>query len=327
MKKLSDLYPLAPAEKEAPNGDSIRCLILAMVPAMIMSAVFFGHNSLVIIFAAVLSSMLLRFIKEKYLLKREASLRDRSAMVTGILLAFCLPAGIPVWLVIPGSLIAIGMTGISLGKLGQNPFNTVLTARVFLHLLFPAEMTTWTATVIAADSFTGATPLSLVKDGLKDGNTLSQITSSNQIPGYFDLFWGNVSGSLGEISAIAILLGGLYLIWRKIITWHIPAAVLGTLFFSQGTLWVIAPEKFMDPLFHLVTGGAMLGAFFLSTDRSTSPDSSLGKLIVGAGIGIITVLIRNFGSGPEGISIAILVMNGFTPLINARIKARAPQSI
>jgi electron transport complex protein RnfD len=183
-------------------------------------------------------------------------------------------------------------------------------------------MTTWSANITSADTFTGATPLGLLKEGLKSGKSLAQILADNQIPGYFDMFWGNMSGSIGEISAIAILLGGVYLLWKKVITWHIPVAVLGSILLFEGVLWIIAPGRFMDPIFHLITGGVMLGAFFMATDLTTSPMSSGGKLVFGAGIGIITICIRNFGAYPEGISFAILIMNGFTPMINAKIKPK-----
>lgn len=217
-----------------------------------------------------------------------------------------------------GALAAIGIAKLSFGGLGQNPFNPALVGRVFLLISFPVQMTTWTAPVTGIDAFTGATPLGLLKEGLKSGKTMSEI--ANELPRYFDMFWGNMSGSLGELSAIALILGGIYMIWKKIITWHIPVAVLGTIAIFQGTLWMIDPERFIDPVFHLITGGAMLGAIFMATDMVTSPMTHKGQLIFGVGIGVLTICIRNFGAYPEGISFAILIMNGFTPLINARIK-------
>jgi len=300
----------------------MRTVILALVPAMIMSTIFFGFNSLKIMLAAVISCLLFEYAIQKYILKIPATIRDGSAVITGLLLAFNLPAGLPVWLVILGSLVAIGIAKLSFGGLGQNPFNPALVGRVFLLISFPVQMTTWTTNIIAVDTFTGATPLGLLKEGLKSGKSLAQITADNQIPGYFDMFWGNMSGSLGEISAIAILLGGIYLLWKKIITWHIPVAVLGSVFLFEGLLWLVAPDRFMDPIFHLITGGIMLGAFFMATDLTTSPMTPPGKIIFGIGIGVITICIRNFGAYPEGISFAILIMNGFTPLINAKIKPK-----
>ena len=300
----------------------MRSVLIALIPAMIMSIIFFGLSSLKIMVAAVVSCLLFEYAIQKYLLKVPTTIRDGSAVITGILLAFNVPSGLPVWLVVLGSLVAIGIAKLSFGGLGQNPFNPALVGRVFLLISFPVQMTTWTANITVTDSFTGATPLGLLKEGLKNGKSLAEITSNNQIPSYFDMFWGDMSGSLGEISAIAILMGGLYLLWKKIITWHIPVAVLGSIFIFEGLLWIVAPGRFMDPVFHLIAGGAMLGAFFMATDLTTSPMTPLGKTIFGIGIGVITMCIRNFGAYPEGISFAILIMNGFTPLINAKIKPK-----
>ncbi|MCL6102673.1 MAG: RnfABCDGE type electron transport complex subunit D [Bacteroidetes bacterium] len=299
-----------------------RSVLIALIPAMIMSIIFFGLSSLKIMVAAVISCLLFEYTIQKYLLKVPTTIRDGSAAITGVLLAFNVPSGLPVWLVVLGSLVAIGIARLSFGGLGKNPFNPVLVGRVFLLFSFPVQMTTWSANITVTDSFTGATPLGLLKEGLKNGKSLAEITSNSQIPSYFDMFWGNMSGSIGEISAIAILMGGIYLLWKKIITWHIPVAVLGSIFIFEGLLWIIAPGRFMDPVFHLITGGAMLGAFFMATDLSTSPMSSPGKIIFGVGIGVITMCIRNFGTYPEGISFAILIMNALTPLINAKVKPK-----
>lgn len=322
---MSNLFTVS-SSPHIKGDDSIpkimRGVIIALVPAMIMSTIFFGLNSIKIMLAAVISCLLFEYAIQKFLLKVPTTIRDGSAVITGILLAFNVPVGLPVWLVVLGSLVAIGIAKLSFGGLGQNPFNPALVGRVFLLISFPVQMTTWTANITVTDSFTGATPLGLLKEGLKSGKTLAQITSDSQIPGYFDMFWGDMSGSLGEISAIAILMGGIYLLWKKIITWHIPVAVLGSIFLFEGILWLFAPDRFMDPVFHLITGGAMLGAFFMATDLTTSPMTPYGKLLFGAGIGVITMCIRNFGAYPEGISFAILIMNGFTPLINAKIKPK-----
>jgi len=292
--------------------------LLALVPMMLMSTIFFGLHSLRILVAAVIACLLFEYIFQKFVLKTPPTLRDGSAVITGVLLAFNLPAGLPVWLIVLGALVAIGIARISFGRLGTNPFNPVLLSWLFLRISFPVQMTTWTANITMADSFTGATPLGLVKEGLKSGKLMATVAADSRIPGYFDMFWGNMSGSLGEISAIAILLGGIYLLWKKIITWHIPVAVLGTLFIFEGLLWLLAPDSFMGPIFHLITGGVMLAAFFLATDPHTSPSSPAGKLLFGAAIGLITILIRNFTPLPEGVAIAILVMNGFVPLINKK---------
>jgi electron transport complex protein RnfD len=313
MNPILTVSPSPHTKGNETTAGIMQMVILAMVPAMIMSIIFFGFNSLKIMIAAVVSCLLSEFLIQKYLLKVPTTIRDGSAAITGLLLAFNVPAGLPVWLVVMGSLVAIGIAKLSFGGLGQNPFNPALVGRVFLLISFPVQMTTWSANITSADTFTGATPLGLLKEGLKSGKSLAQILADNQIPGYFDMFWGNMSGSIGEISAIAILLGGVYLLWKKVITWHIPVAVLGSILLFEGVLWIIAPGRFMDPIFHLITGGVMLGAFFMATDLTTSPMSSGG---------IITICIRNFGAYPEGISFAILIMNGFTPMINAKIKPK-----
>lgn len=322
---MSNLFTVSPSP-HTKGDDSIPKImwgvIIALVPVIVMSAVFFGLHSLKIMVAAVLACLLFEYTIQKFILKVPTTVREGSAIITGLLLAFNLPAGLPVWLVILGSLVAIGIAKLSFGGLGQNPFNPALVGRVFLLISFPVQMTTWTANITVTDTFTGATPLMLLKEGVKSGKSLATIAGDSQFPGYFDMFWGNMSGSLGEISAIAILLGGIYLLWKKIITWHIPVAVLGSIFIFEGILWLIAPGRFMDPVFHLITGGVMLGAIFMATDLTTSPMTPLGKIIFGVGIGVITMCIRNFGAYPEGISFAILIMNGFTPLINAKVKPK-----
>lgn len=322
---MSTLFTVSPSP-HTKGDDSIPKImwgvIIALVPVVIMSAVFFGLHSLKIMLAAVVACLLFEYTIQKFILKVPTTVRDGSAIITGLLLAFNLPAGLPVWLVVLGSLVAIGIAKLSFGGLGQNPFNPALVGRVFLLISFPVQMTTWTANITVTDTFTGATPLMLLKEGIKSGKSLSSITANSQMPGYFDMFWGNMSGSLGEISAIAILLGGIYLLWKKIITLHIPVAVLGSIFLFEGLLWLVAPDRFMDPIFHLITGGVMLGAIFMATDLTTSPMTPVGKIIFGVGIGVITMCIRNFGAYPEGISFAILIMNGFTPLINAKVKPK-----
>lgn len=295
-------------------------VILALIPALIMSTVFYGPATLKITFTAIAACVGFEYLIQKYVLKVTPTINDGTAIITGMLLAFNVPVGLPVWMVIVGSFAAIAIAKLSFGGLGQNPFNPALVGRVFLLISFPVQMTTWTAPVTVTDGFTGATPLGLLKEGLKSGKTMSEI--AGDLPLYFDMFWGNISGSLGELSAIALLFGGIYMLWKKIITWHIPVAILGTMALFQGVLWMINPEKFIDPVFHLITGGAMLGAIFMATDMVTSPMTQKGQLIFGIGIGILTICIRNFGAYPEGISFAILIMNGFTPLINARIKPK-----
>ena len=320
---MSKIFTIAPSP-HIKADESVRKImygvIIALVPALIMSILFLGFDSLKVTFIAIAACVSFEYTIQKYILKVKPTINDGSAIITGILLAFNVPIGLPVWLIVLGSLVAIGIAKLSFGGLGQNPFNPALVGRVFLLISFPVQMTTWRAPLTGTDGFTGATPLGLLKEELKNGKTVSEI--AHNLPGYFDMFWGNMSGSLGEISAVALILGGLYLIWKKIITWHIPVAVLGAMVILQGTLWMINPERFIDPVFHLITGGDMLGAIFMATDMVTSPMTPKGQLIFGIGIGVLTVFIRDFGAYPEGISFAILIMNGFTPLINARIKPK-----
>jgi electron transport complex protein RnfD len=294
-------------------------VILALMPALVWSVIMFGFDAVRVTLLSVAACVGFEFLVQKYLLKTEPKITDGSAVITGILLAFNVPASLPTWMVIAGALIAIGVGKLSFGGLGNNPFNPALVGRVFLLISFPVQMTTWPATK-GVDAVSSATPLGLLKEGLKSGHALSEITS--KLPSNMDLFYGNISGSLGEISAIMLLLGFAYMLWKKVITWHIPVFLLGTIFVFQGILWLASPERFIEPVFHLLTGGAMLGAIFMATDMVTSPMNSRGQIVFAIGIGVITVLIRNFGAYPEGISFAILIMNGFTPLINAYIKPK-----
>ncbi len=296
----------------------MRSVLFALVPALLMSVIFFGIDSFKITLMAVVCCMGLEYAIQKYLLKVPATVRDGSAAVTGMLLAFCLPVSSPVWMVAIGSLVSIGLAKLAFGGIGKNPFNPALVGALALALLFPGRMTAWTANITTADSFTGATPLGLLKVGLNSGKALSQVTGEMQLPGYFDLFWGNISGSLGEISSLAILIGGIYLLWKKIISWQIPVSIISSIVLVQGILWLLAPGRFMDPIFHLITGAVMLGAIFLATDPATSPANPHGQVVFGAGIGVITLLIRNFSPYPEGVGFAILFMNGVTPLINKK---------
>jgi electron transport complex protein RnfD len=300
------------------DPDSNRSIILALIPAMIMSMIFFRHNSLTMMLAAVVTCLLTDWAAQKFLLKVTVAKWDGKAAVTGILLAFCVPPGLPLWLMVIGSVIAIAIYRIPLGRYGSNRISPALAASLFLLILFPEQMTRWTATITESDAFTGATPLEILDRGIHGGKTVTQIMTENAIPSYFDMFWGDMSGSLGEISAMAILIGGIYLLMKKTITWHIPAAVIVSMFLLEGVLWIAVPGRFADPVFHMVTGGAMLGAVFLATCQSPVPSTAKGRLLFGAGIGVITILLRNFGPYPEGIGIAILIMNLLTPWINAK---------
>lgn len=299
-------------------------VVIALVPAFLVSLYVFGFNALIATAAAVISCMLFEYLIQRYLLKTSVTITDGSALITGILLAFNLPAGIPLWMIVIGSFIAIGVAKLSFGGLGFNIFNPALVGRVFLLVSFPVEMTLWPTAVenntSIVDAVTGATTLGLIKDGVKFGQTMTEINA--QIPSNMDMFLGITGGSIGEMSAIALIIGGLYLILRKVISWHIPFSVLATIVLMTGIFWWIDPELYANPLIHLLSGGAILGAFYMATDLVTSPVTKKGMVIFAVGIGLITVVIRLFGSYPEGISFAILIMNAFVPLINSYFKPR-----
>lgn len=310
------------------GGNSVKKImygvIIAMLPALAVSLFYFGLGALQITLVAVASCVLFEWIIQKYLLKGKPSISDGSAIITGILLAFNVPSNLPIWMIIIGSLVAIGVAKMSFGGLGNNPFNPALVGRVFLLISFPVDMTSWPSPVInrlaLVDAQTGATPLAVIKEGLANGEPLSNLMS--KVPDIWHMFLGEMGGSLGEISAFAILIGGIYMLMKKIITWHIPVSVLASVAIFAGILHLVSPEQYADPLFHLVTGGLMLGAIFMATDMVTSPMTPIGQIIFGVGIGVLTVLIRVFGAYPEGVSFAILIMNAFVPLIDKGFKPK-----
>ncbi len=307
------------------SGNSIKKemygVLLALIPTFLASFYFFGIDALILSVTAVVAAVVVEFLIQKFILKGELTILDGSAVITGLLLAFNLPSNLPIWILLIGVVIAIGVAKMSFGGLGQNPFNPALVGRVFLLISFPVDMTTWPTTIMdKSDAITGATPLALVKEGFKNGENWSDLLL--QIPSSLDLFQGQMGGSLGEVSAIAIIIGGIFLLWRKIITWHIPLAILGSMFVFSGILHWISPEEYATPLFHLLTGGVLLGALFMATDMATSPMTSRGGIVFGVGIGVITIVIRVFGAYPEGVSFAILLMNSVVPLINQRFKPK-----
>ena len=287
---------------------------LALVPALIVAITFFGINALLVSLISVVSCVLFQWLIEKFILKVPSTIWDGSAIVTGLLLAFNVPATAQMlWIVVIGALVAIGIGKMSFGGLGRNPFNPALVGRVFLLISFPVQMTTWPVPgfTMGFDAATGATPLGAFKEGALPADfTL------------WDAFIGHMGGSMGEISAIAILLGAIYLLCRKIISWHIPVAFIGTAFVFSGILWLVNPEQYLDPLTTILTGGIMLGACFMATDMVTSPMAKSGQLIFGFGCGLLTIVIRNWGAYPEGVSFAILIMNSVTPLLNRWCKPK-----
>ena len=283
---------------------------LAMVPMLLCAIAYFGLNALLVSLVSVASCVLFQWLIEKFILKQKSTVGDGSAVVTGLLLAFNVPATPQMlWIVVIGALVAIGIGKMSFGGLGKNPFNPALVGRVFLLISFPVQMTTWPQVgglfPMTLDVTTGATPLGILKEEGMAG-----------MPQAWDLFVGHVGGSLGEVSALAILIGAIYLLCRKIITWHIPVAFIGTAFVFSGILWLVNPEQYLDPLSSILAGGIMLGACFMATDMVTSPMAKSGQLIFGFGCGLLTIIIRNWGAYPEGVSFAILIMNSITPLLN-----------
>ncbi len=319
-------FVVSPAP-HAHSKDSTRRLmldvIIALLPAYAMSVYFFGVGALNAAAVAIISCVLLEYSIERWIMKRKSTVGDLSAVLTGLLLAMNLPGSIPWWIVVIGAVVAIGITKMSFGGLGQNVFNPALVGRVFLLISFPVQMTNWPGPVswTGPDAASGATPLGLIKEGLAKGDTVEQIMSAADFNSW-QLLFGQIGGSAGEVSTIALLLGFAYLLFRHVIRPHIPVAIFGTIFIFSGILWLVDPHHFVTPLFHLLTGGVMLGAIFMATDYVTSPMSPRGMILYGVGIGIITVLIRVFGSYPEGISFAILIMNATVPLINQYIKPK-----
>ena len=325
MNNLLKISPSPHAAGKETTGKLMSGVVIALLPALAFTIWFFGWAALLITAVSVTSCVIFEFVITKYILGKEPTISDGSAAVTGLLLAFCLPVNLPIWIVIIGALIAIGVAKMTFGGLGNNPFNPALVGRVFLFLSFPVQMTTWPLPKGFATSYldaeTGATALSILNENYDKGNVGTLInTPGSGLPGYSQLFWGDMGGSLGEIAAFALLIGLAYLLLKKIITWHIPVSILGTVALFTAILWLANPSSNVDPLYHLMSGGLLLGAIFMATDYVTSPMSGRGMIIYGIGIGILTVLIRRFGAYPEGVQFAILIMNAFTPLINKYIK-------
>jgi len=298
-------------------------VVIAMVPALLVSVYFFGLGALLVTAVAVSSSVFFEWVITKYLLEQESTVQDGSAIITGLLLAFNLPSNLPLHIIIIGALVAIGIGKMSFGGLGQNPFNPALVGRVFLLISFPVQMTSWPLPKVlnfGLDATTGATPLGVMSEGLRNGQSATEIM--NQLPSLLDMATGAMGGSLGEVSAIALVIGGLYMLWKKVITWHIPVSMLVSAFVLSAILHKINPDLYACPRFHMLAGGMILGAIFMATDMVTSPMTPKGQIFFGVGIGLLTIVIRTWGAYPEGVSFAILLMNGWTPLINRYMKPK-----
>ena len=307
----------SPHVQSAQSTASImRDVVIALIPALIVSTIVFGVNVLMVTAISVASCVLFEYLIQKLMVKGPSTIGNWSAVVTGVLLAFNLPATIPWWIIVIGAFVAIAVAKMTFGGLGKNPFNPALVGRVFLLIAYPVQMTTFPAVENPAlDALSGATPLAAVKFGADAG-----------IVPVENLLLGMMPGSLGEVAAFALLAGFVYLLVRKVITWHIPVTVLGTMavfaFVVALTRGGDAALMWQFPLFHILAGGAMLGAIFMATDYATSPMTVKGQVIFAVGIGVITMCIRLWGAYPEGMSFAILIMNACVPLINKYVKPK-----
>ena len=289
------------------NADTsyiMKQVMIAMVPALAAAVYVFGIRSLLLTVVCIAASMAFEYAYNK-LMKKPQTVGDFSAGVTGMLIAFNVPSGLPYWIAILGCFFAIIVVKQLYGGIGKNLVNPAITARVFLFISFATEMTTWTLPRGAADTASTATPLGILAEG------------GGELPSNVYMFLGTIGGSKGEVSALMLLVGGLYLIWKKIISPIIPACFIGTVFvFALVYYSVTGGDALEMAVFHVLAGGVMLGAFFMATDYVTSPILPMGKVIFGVGCGLITMLIRIFGVYPEGVSFSILLMNVLTPLID-----------
>ena len=290
----------------------MRDVVIALLPAVAVSVLFYGWSELLVLGVSVASCVLLEFLITKYMLKKACTVGDWSAVITGVLLALNLPATTPWWVVFIGAVVAVGVAKMTFGGLGQNLFNPAIAGRVFLLISFPTYMTDWTKPAgfvsnAIADAYTGATPLGLVGEG-----GVAAVEGMD----YLNMLFLNIGGSAGELSALALLAGFVYLLARRVIRPYITVSIWVTVAVFSGIFWAINPAEYTDPVFNLLTGGLLLGSIFMATDYVTSPMSNWGGVIFGAGIGVLTMLIRYFGAYPEGVSFAILIMNSVVPLIN-----------
>ena len=296
-------------------------VIIALMPAFLFSIYYFGFNAVRVTLISVAACVLTEWLIQKFLIKGECTISDGSAIITGMLLAFNLPSNIPAWMIIIGSIVAIGIGKMSFGGLGNNPFNPALVGRVFMLISFPVAMTTWPTpnpifSNTITDAITGPTVLGYIQEGLAKGIPANELAIYENIQQFI------YSGSLGEIGSIAIIIGGIFLIFRKVIDWQTPVIIIATVGIISTVCWLIDPTQFVHPMIHIFGGGLMLGSFFMATDMATSPMTMKGKIIFSIGVGALTIIIRLWGAYPEGMSFAILIMNAFVPLINKACKPK-----
>ena len=299
-------------------------VIIALIPALAVSVYVYGWGVLAVTAVSIDCCVLFEALIQKFLVRGKQTITNLSAVVTGLLLAMNMPADIPLWIVAIGALIAIGVAKMPFGGLGKNPFNPAIVARIFLLIAYPVQMTSFAlpSTEGFVDAYSGATPLAAIKNAMSVGN-VGELVSNFDILG---MFAGNMAGSFGEVATLALLLGFAYLLIRRVITWHIPVSIFVTV---AAFAAIYGAVSFDNPhlvsnftLFHLLSGGVVLGAVFMATDYVTSPMTTKGMVIYGVGIGLLTMIIRLWGAYPEGMSFAILIMNSVVPLINKYIKPR-----
>jgi len=324
MSNLLNVAPSPHFHSKETSRNLMLGVIIALAPSLVSSIWFFGWGAIIVTITAILSCVLFEYLIQRFIFKGPSTINDGSAIVTGLLLAFNVPSNLPVIIIIIGSLVSIGIAKMTFGGLGNNPFNPALVGRVFLLISFPVQMTSWPVPsgfrTGYTDAVTGATPLGILKEGLNNGETMSKLM--DQVPSHMQMFYGQMAGSMGEVAAAALLIGLIYMLIKKIITWHIPVSVIGSVAIFTTILWLADPSKNADPLFHILTGGILLGAIFMATDYVTSPMVPKAMLIYGTGIGVLTVIIRVWGAYPEGVSFAILIMNAVVPLMNTYIKPK-----
>jgi electron transport complex protein RnfD len=298
-------------------------VVIALLPAVIASIVFYGWRQLMLTGVSVASCLLLEYAITRYMLKKPSTIGDLSAVVTGLLLSINVPYTTPWWIMVIGAVFAIAVAKMSFGGLGQNIFNPAIAARVFLLVSYPSYMTAWKQPqgLFGVDAISGPTLLGVIKEGLLQGSTVQEIMSSGGYS-YSQMLFANIGGSAGEVCALALLAGFIYLLCRKVIKPWITLSIFATVALVSLIFWGIDPSRYTDPLLNLLTGGLILGACFMATDYVTSPMSAWGGVVFGIGIGFITMMIRYFGSYPEGVSFAILLMNSTVPLLDRWFKQK-----
>ncbi len=301
------------------SGESVKkimwSVVASLMPAFFVSVYYFGLPVIVLTLVSVGCCVLFEYLIQRFMMHTKPTVSDGSAVVTGLLLAFNVPSNLPIWIMVVGALVAIGIAKMPFGGLGHNPFNPALVARVTLLIAFPVQMTSWpapTPVLLMSDAITGPTTLGIISEG----------GDLSQIPGYADLLIGRMGGSFGEVSAIALLIGACFLLWKRIITWHIPVSFIATVFVVAGIFHLVNPAVYVNPLIHVLAGGLILGACFMATDMVTSPTLPWGMVVFGCGCGLLTIIIRLFGAYPEGVSFSILLMNAVVPLINKGFKPK-----